>query len=490
MKLSRLLILGALALLFACPPDARPNPAGQATTWSDFNFIRDIAASMTHVYFATSNGITVYNKATRNWEEPLTGTEGIDHRDIQRIWTDRFGERIYARTGTDLYEYAPLFERWYPTASLPEIDNDSRYVSPPDMLIMPFGFSYGDPGVMYGQHNRTFSFNVLLDDGSGDVWIGTWGYGAGHYAPPTNVMELLPFGLLQDRVNAFWEEGDTLWVSGAVFGSLRTGVTGFDRDDLSFTYVESGVVAGFPQIDINCLTGDKDYLYIGTPDGLYVMHRPSQMVEYQVTGRSGLIHDNVISLARNGDSLFVGTEEGLTILAPEGDSLSFLYPSPLSGLRIWDILPYDSTVWIATELGVFRYFVADGRLQHFRDPQMMLTGDVYAVEIHDSSLWGISNDGALQLDLVTGRTRSHRLRIEQVWPNALAVNDSIAAIGGSRGLLFVFYTADPVFTQRFDTFDGLPSESIFCLQFDGDFLWIGSDKGLTRFWWNNPRRGY
>jgi hypothetical protein len=23
---------------------------------------------------------------------------------------------------------------------------------------------------------------------------------------------------------------------------------------------------------------------------------------------------------------------------------------------------------------------------------------------------------------------------------------------------------------------------------DDDYIWIGSEKGLTRFWWNNPNR--
>ncbi|MBD3333029.1 hypothetical protein GF356_09260 [candidate division GN15 bacterium] len=487
MNRARCLIL-AITILLIGTPTISASPVGQATTWSDFSFIRDISASMTHVYFATTNGITVYNKATRTWESPLTGTEGIDHQDIQRVWSDRFGEKIYAQTSNDLYEYAPLFERWYPITSLPEVDNDNQYIAPPEMLVAPFGFSYGEPGVLYGEYHRTYNFNVVMDDGSGDIWVGTWGHGAGRYAPPTNVMEMLPFGLLQERVNAVWEEGDMLWVSGAGFNSLRTGITGFNRADTSFTYIESGVIAGFPEVDVNCLAGDDDYLYIGTPSGLYVMHRNSQMVEYQVTGRSGLIDDNIISLARNGDSLFVGTEEGLTILAPENDSLNYIFPSALVGLRIWDIHLYDSTIWIATEQGVFRYFCADGRLQRFRDPKMVLTSDVYGLDVYDSTLWGISDDGALQLDLITGEATAHRLRIEQVWPNALAVNDSIAAIGGTQGLLFVFHTADPVFTRRFDTYDGLPSETIFTLRFEGDYLWIGSDQGLTRFWWNNPRR--
>ena len=40
----------------------------------------------------------------------------------------------------------------------------------------------------------------------------------------------------------------------------------------------------------------------------------------------------------------------------------------------------------------------------------------------------------------------------------------------------------------FTTQDGLPSNEIYELLLDGDYLWIGSDRGLTRFLWNDPDR--
>ena len=68
----------------------------------------------------------------------------------------------------------------------------------------------------------------------------------------------------------------------------------------------------------------------------------------------------------------------------------------------------------------------------------------------------------------------------------VAVNDWIVALSSSRGLTFIFWTEEKIRLQRFLTDDGLASDMVLTLHFDGDYLWVGTDEGLTRFLWNNP----
>ena len=42
--------------------------------------------------------------------------------------------------------------------------------------------------------------------------------------------------------------------------------------------------------------------------------------------------------------------------------------------------------------------------------------------------------------------------------------------------------------REFTVDDGLQSNNILALLVDGDYLWIGSDRGLTEFLWNDPDR--
>ncbi len=70
----------------------------------------------------------------------------------------------------------------------------------------------------------------------------------------------------------------------------------------------------------------------------------------------------------------------------------------------------------------------------------------------------------------------------------MAVNDTIAAVASNKGMFFIYYKNRSQFTREFTTEDGLASNDINSLLMDGDYIWVGTDKGLTRFWWNNPDR--
>ena len=68
----------------------------------------------------------------------------------------------------------------------------------------------------------------MIEDGSGTLWLGTWGVGTGTAAGVADPIELLPFGLIQNRVNAIYDDGKSLWVSGLIDTSYRAGISIFD----------------------------------------------------------------------------------------------------------------------------------------------------------------------------------------------------------------------------------------------------------------------
>jgi ligand-binding sensor domain-containing protein len=111
-----------------------------------------------------------------------------------------------------------------------------------------------------------------------------------------------------------------------------------------------------------------------------------------------------------------------------------------------------------------------------------------AVERWKNYLWLGSNDGLVKLDLETGETTPFRSVTSNRDYRALAVNDTIAVMTSSRGMSMLFHKNKKPFEREFTTDDGLPSSNVFELKIDGDFVWIGTDRGLTRFWWNNPSR--
>jgi len=486
-RFSIFVLAGLLIFLSASAPQAF-RLKDQAVTFADFNYVNDIASSMSHTYFATTEGLIRYNKMERRWELPLTGSDGMTNEEITRVWVNTFDDKLYVSTNFQKYEYENTFDRWYPVDEVPDLANDSRSLMTDEDLIPPFRFNMVGRGALIDPYARSYTVNNILDDNTGSLWIGFWGYGPATAPSSSKLVELLPYGLLQNRVNAIHMDDSLLWVSGAVMTSYRTGVTAFNPDENTFFHVESGVESSFPAVDVNCLEGDSTELYIGTENGLYVMDKFSREITRHYRTRNGLIDNNVISLKKIGDSLFVGTAGGLTLIHHQGELSTHIRPKFFFDRVIYDMEQVGSHLWLATSIGAFRYSLKDDRLQKFNDPDMTFTDEIYSLELYDKYLWFATFEGVIRLDTESGETRPFVDLTRNINGRALAVNDQICAIASDKGMTFIFLDGDNFYSREFTTDDGLPSNYVYELVLDGDFIWVGSDRGLTRFWWNNPNR--
>ena len=460
----------------------------QAVTWSDFNQVHAVASSMSHVYFATEGGVIRYNKSEQRWEDPLTGADGFQNEIAKKIWVDQFDNKLYAQTDLGYYQYDILFERWYPITSLPSIDNTTRHIATPDILLPDFDANYmgGDDFIDY--FGRKFSVTDVVEDGLGNLWIGTWGFGAAVARTATGMMHLMPYGLLQRSVGTMYVEDSMLWLSGPIYNDYRTGISGFEREKGTFTFIETGLRSDLPAVDINCLSGRDDVLYAGTPRGLYVIDKETKMTQRRLDSRNGLMSDNVLSLATFDDALYVGTSRGLSVTGGKMDSAVYVRPETFRGQYVFDIVPDSDAVWIASTVGAYRYTPSTDRLQNYVDPEKLLASEVYDIEVLGDDIWFVSRSGVVRLDAVTGDSKSYKEIAGRVDYRAMAVNKWICAVTSNFGVTFIFLDSDRDYTKEFGMRDGLPSNNVYSLMFDGDYLWIGTDEGLTRFWWNNPNR--
>ncbi len=483
----RFILTASLFAFFGLPVEAA-KLKGQAVTYADFNFVNSVAASMTHVYFATTEGIVRYNSLQDQWEDPLTGAEGIDNQNVVRIWVDVFDQDLYAETSNGLYEYDSLFDKWFTAVELPVLDNSSVHMKSPQIMHPPIGFTYEADGLLVDRYNRHFYINDILDDQSGVLWIGTWGYGPAKAGSTSKQIDLLPYGLLQNRVNALFKQDSLLWLGGSLHDSYRSGISVFDPGENKFFHIESGLESDFPAVDINCLSGDDTCIYVGTPEGLFCLNKEIRVVTRTYSTRSGLSDDNVLSVKVVGDSIFVGTAGGLNVILAAEDLVGVVRPSQFISDAIYDLELVDSSLWIAGSSGAYRLKLLSGKLQKFQDPQAVLFNQVYDIERYEDNLWFASDDGLIRLSIKTGETEPFRLTNQKITPRALAVNDTIAAVASDKGMTVVFYKNKKQLIRDFTTEDGLASNTVYSLLLDGDYIWIGTDKGLTKFLWNNPAR--
>ena len=483
----RLILAACLVAFFGLPVEAA-RLKGQAVTYADFNFVNSVTASMTHVYFATTVGIIRYNKLQDRWEDPLTGVEGIENEDVLQVWVDVFDKELFAQTPEGLFEYDFLFDRWFSVDELPFLDNSNVHMSPPQLMHPPVGFIYAGEGLIIDRFDRRFALSDILDDNSGVLWIGTWGHGPAKAGRISQQIDLLPYGLLQNRVNVLFKQDGLLWLGGEVLDSYRSGISVFSPDGNRFFHIESGLESDLPAVDVNCLDGDDTCIYVGTTVGLYCMNKQIRKVTRRYSTRSGLTDENVVSIEVVGDSVFVGTAGGLNMALASQDSVRVVRPSQFLGEVIYDLELVDSSLWVASSSGAYRLKLLSGKLQKFQDPHLVLFSRVYDIERSGENLWFTSDDGLIRLNTRTGETEPFRLTSEKITPRALAVNDTIAAVASDKGMTVIFYKNSKRPIRRFTTDDGLASTTVYSLLMDGDYIWIGTDKGLTRFLWNNPDR--
>jgi ligand-binding sensor domain-containing protein len=418
----------------------------------------------------------------------MTGADGFENENPRRIWVGRFDDDLFVETGMGLYEYDRLFDRWYPLVELPDIDSDYTHIPPPQDLLPGDGISLIGDDRISDMHYRTYAITDVLDDNSGDLWIGTWGYGAGIAGSSARLMTLLPYGLLQNRVDALCHNDTLLWISGAIGSSYRTGLTAFHVEKNEFIYIESGVRNNFPAVDVYCLEADGLGLYVGTSNGLYIADLRDLQINRRISPRQGLADFDVVSLASVGDSLFIGTSRGLNIMNLVSDSISWVHSNQFLNRMIYDLEIIDDYLWIASDLGAYRLSMTTGRLQRFDDPHNVLFARVFDIERWDKTVWFASDGGVLSLNLETGVTDPFTDISRRTDNRALAVNDRIAAMASDRGMTVIFLDPKNRFSKDLTTEDGLASNQVNTLLLDGDYIWVGTDKGLTRFLWNNPER--
>ena len=64
-------------------------------------------------------------------------------------------------------------------------------------------------------------------------------------------------------------------------------------------------------------------------------------------------------------------------------------------------------------------------------------------------------------------------------------NDTLIAAATIQGLLLIPLDKNQ-YSRNYTTDDGLLSDNIRDLIFDDDYLWLGTDSGLVRFWYKDP----
>jgi len=453
--------------------------------YSDFSYITSIAVGYHYVYYGTTNGITRYNITKGQWGEPMMVNQGPGNGVIHQIKASFNDENVWVQTDLGIFEYSNVMEQWTQITEMPKVETNARHLPATETYFPPWGYDYLPGGVLADNHDRRFPLTDIVDDGWGNLWIGTWGLGAARSDNAGRRIELLPYGLLQKDIMTIHRDNDELWISGEVAGSYRTGITIFNPKNNSFDYVESFGGYIYTADDVYDISSNETDVFAATNNGVWVLDKKKKTIRDQLKRTSGLPDDLILTVLAIGDTLFVGTKYGLGVIDIYTDSTRRISNTLLPSLTVLCLEKAGNDLWIGTTSGAYRLDLETGAIGFLSADEITQSGSIHDIKYAGGKIWLATDYELASIDAVTADINLYPEVNIYGGAVAVAVNDTLIAAATIQGLLLIPLDKNQ-YSRNYTTDDGLLSDNIRDLIFDDDYLWLGTDSGLVRFWYKDP----
>jgi ligand-binding sensor domain-containing protein len=456
--------------------------SGEIVNYRDFSRINSIAVGFDYVYFGAPNGVTRYNPRTRKWADPLSGPENANILEIRAEANDR---KIWVRTDLGFFEFSATFGYWIPVERFPDDIYQGRHVQPEAIYIPPAGYTYLPSGALIDGIGRTFSLTDIVDDGWSNLWIGTWGLGVARADVSILRMELLNFGMISEDISAVYSDNGVLIMGGESKNSYRAGITLFDWRRNVFNYIETEGSFLAPASDINDIAADDERIYAAMDNGVLAIEK-GRSNRFQPVGKPSQLRGlRVNCLLLSDGLLYAGSSPGLNVLRPKNDSDDYEIETYLPFLDVLCLDKVGSAIWIGSSGGVYRFDPETKKAGRLSISEISERDSIVAIAHNGREIWIASDINLISIDLRTAKVVSYPEIDAYGTVTAIAATDSTLAISAPNGLLLT--TLDGRLERRVYTKKcGILSNEIRDMIFDGDYLWLGTDSGLTRFQYKNP----
>ncbi len=482
--MGRLILASSIAILISTSAFLSASRIQDSIRYSSFRYVTSIAADLETIYFGTTDGIVRFSKIYNRWLDPLTEGAGLPSNYIIRLAYDPQFNELWAQTRNGPAKYNLTFAEWYAESEFPDSleRNDWKSTLFPS-LFTPFRLSY-QAGVLQDQFFRTFRITSGIRDGQNDLmYIGTWGLGPGVINTRYRNLILLPYGPYNSAISKVIEVGRYLWMGtpSVVSGGA---LTRFDRRTGEWKYYEQTAVAELRNSELLAAVETGDYTWIATRDGLIRKDSDDRMRLY--TTFQGLPSDEVLALCLYNGRIFIGTTDGLGILPANGElsdsgsAVAIPAEYRLPGQRINDLSVFGGKLLIATNQAVYRLADAPWKIEQLDTPAGDLAAGATDIFSGGGKLYFAVDFGVVVVDSQTEASfvasdfaLPHRRDIRQVY-----AADSMIWCATASGL-WRYDIRDKTSTLLTDT-DGLPSRSLNSIIADGEYFWVGCDRGLLK----------
>lgn len=517
---------------------------GDWITYGVSRFARYIAIGEPYVYFATTGGITRVNMFSNQWDYPWTTSNGLASNNVYLVAKDRNTGFLWAVTEAGVSWQEPATERWFnvfyddlgmsretvTSIGIGEdrqiylVTSDNRWLASdntealfkpiqpplseefirwhgqrePRSPALPYFFM--DGGWLFNNQQqyiddllfRRWPITYWLRDDWHTLWLATWGLGVGRGDLNSIRLEMLPFGLWDDTVDAFTPDQNSYWLGGLQEGDDPTGVTEWRGPTAAPSYYEPRLITGFDNDEITSIAADTRFVWFGTKHGLTCFDKHKNRWK-TLTVVDRLVNDEVHQVLVDQNSVWVATAGGFCRIERETvptDSvrIHFIKFPNLRLVNVYDVAIQHNLLWLATEFGVYVYDPSTDEGGYYKGIDGPFDRPIYTVSVWEDEVWFGAADGIYAFNSITKQWLDPPAKHYQtnVGINRILASRQAVWVATNKGLLK--FDRENLRWVEFTTEDGLADNRAYALYLEGDFLYIGGAGGLTRFYWNSPFR--
>ncbi|MGZ3603726.1 MAG: ligand-binding sensor domain-containing protein [Thermodesulfobacteriota bacterium] len=321
---------------------------------------------------------------------------------------------------------------------------------------------------------------------------------AGPLKRPLSFQQItLKDGLSSEMVYAIAIQGEEVW-----FGTEGGGATLYDKSKKIYKAyttkgepmdkVDDGKSINWKNLlaynHVSVIVPDADRVWFGTyfygfGGGGISYYQPRRNPPWKRFNTNDSRAKKVVSMALDGDQVWVGSEKGLSLLDKKTEGWRIFYSTQdgLSGNFVNSLLVQSDFVWMGTSGGISRLDKIKKAWKTYSQKEGLNETEIKSLASVKGKIWAGGVGGTLfEYDAVSDRWK-------KMEPTDALKSGGIQSIAATKEKVFVcrdngvsIYDLPTGQWESLTASDGLLSNSVFCAAEDKNSVWFGTDKGVSR----------
>ena len=321
---------------------------------------------------------------------------------------------------------------------------------------------------------------------------------AGPLKRPLSFQQItLKDGLSSGMVYAIAVRGEEVW-----FGTEGGGATLYDKSEKTYKAyttkgepmdrVDDGKSINWKNLlaynHVSVIVPDTDRVWFGTyfygfGGGGISYYQAKRNPPWKRFNTNDSRAKKVVSMAVDGDQVWVGSEKGLSLLDKKTEGWRIFYSTQdgLSGNFVNSLLIQSDFVWTGTNGGISRLDKVKKTWKTYSQREGLTETEIKSLVSVKGKIWAGGIGGTLfEYDPVSDRWK-------KMEPTDALKSGGIQSIAATKEKVFIcrdngvsIYDLPRGQWESLTSSDGLSSNTVFCAAEDKNSVWFGTDKGVSK----------